>query len=59
MSFADALKEFHGEEEVFGVPVSNTDVFIDCTGNHKLISDIINFSKKSKSNGRFLIAILK
>ena len=24
----------------------NTDVFIDCTGNHKLISNIINISKK-------------
>ena len=46
VSFADALKEFHGEEEIFGIPVSNTDVFIDCTGNHKLISDIINLSKK-------------
>ena len=46
VSFADALKKFHGEEEVFGIPVSNTDVFIDCTGNHKLISEIINFSKK-------------
>ena len=45
-SFTDALKEFHGEEEIFGIPVSNTDVFIDCTGNHKLISDIINLSKK-------------
>ena len=45
-SFTNALKEFHGEEEVFGAPVSNTDVFIDCTGNHKLIGDIINLSKK-------------
>tara|TARA_B100000287_G_C20580370_1_gene760105 strand:- start:310 stop:1335 length:1026 start_codon:yes stop_codon:yes gene_type:complete len=45
-SFTYALKEFHGEGEVFGIPVSNTDVFIDCTGNHKLISNIINFSKK-------------
>jgi 2-desacetyl-2-hydroxyethyl bacteriochlorophyllide A dehydrogenase len=45
-SFSNALKEFHGEGEVFGIPVSNTDVFIDCTGNHKLISNIINISKK-------------
>ena len=45
-SFTDALKEFHGEGEIFGIPVSNTDVFIDCTGNHKLISNIINISKK-------------
>ena len=45
-SFTDALKEFHGEGEIFGIPVSNTDVFIDCTGNHKLISNIINVSKK-------------
>ena len=44
-SFTNALKEFHGQGQVFGIPTSKTDVFIDCTGSHKLISDIINISK--------------
>lgn len=43
--FTEALKKFHGEDEVFGMKVSDTDAFIDCTGNHKILSNIIDIAK--------------
>ena len=51
--FVKALKEFHGEDEVFGMRVPDTDIFIDCTGNHALLSKIIEISKR---HARIIVA---
>ena len=51
--FVKALKKFHGEDEVFGMKVSNTDAFIDCTGNHTILSKIIEISKR---HARIIVA---
>ena len=51
--FVKALKEFHGEDEVFGMRVPDTDVFIDCTGNHTILSKIIEISKR---HARIIVA---
>ena len=51
--FVKVLKEFHGEDEVFGMRVPDTDVFIDCTGNHTILSKIIEISKR---HARIIVA---
>tara|TARA_B110000438_G_scaffold209895_1_gene201825 strand:- start:3964 stop:4983 length:1020 start_codon:yes stop_codon:yes gene_type:complete len=51
--FVNALKEFHGADEVFGMTVSDTDAFIDCTGNHTILSKIVDISK---THARIIIA---
>tara|TARA_B110000263_G_scaffold155741_1_gene135201 strand:- start:452 stop:1471 length:1020 start_codon:yes stop_codon:yes gene_type:complete len=52
-TFLQTLKEFHGEEMVFGMKVPDTDAFIDCTGNHKILSNIIEISK---THARIIVA---
>ena len=51
--FVKVLKEFHGEDEVFGMRVPDTDIFIDCTGNHTILSKIIEISKR---HARIIVA---
>ncbi len=51
-NFIDNLKNTHGSENLFGMEVVGTDVFIDCTGSHSLVNKIINISKP---NSRIVI----
>ena len=51
--FLQALKEFHGEDMLFGMKVPDTDAFIDCTGSHKILSNIIEISK---THARIIVA---